>query len=355
MGLGDAFISFLEKIGERTIEVSESTILRRIPERASIQERLQLLKQMQEEIEKEKESKREDELDQILEWRTEVEVREPMMKRLAEALSQQMRGPIEYLTQSIKGLDYDLYRANIKTAPNVYVAQMVIVAAVMGIFSSIFMFLMMFPSDLSMMVGFLGFIAGFLYMRNYPKMLFRSRLAECEKALPYVLRHLASLLSAGVGIAEAMISVANADYGPISEEFELIIKDMRSGASLEDALERFERKMASENISRVVKQVLRAVKFGGNLSDILYKLAEDFSFEYRMKLLDYVQKINGFAFIYMFLSVVMPTMFLVAILAASAMSQGLVLPPGGMAVLLLFGFPSMSFMMVFMIKRREPR
>ena len=173
--------------------------------------------------------------------------------------------------------------------------------------------------------------------------------------MPYVLRHLASLLSAGVGIAEAMLSVANSDYGVISEEFELIVRDMRSGASFEEALTRFEERMASENVSRVVKQILRAVKFGGELSGILYKLAEDFSFEYRMKLMEYVQKINGLAFVYMFISVVMPTMLVVAILAASIMAKTLVMSVQGLAVLLLFGFPAMAFLMVVMIKCSEPR
>ncbi|AIF68530.1 hypothetical protein PAP_00415 [Palaeococcus pacificus DY20341] len=354
MGLGDKFIHFLEKIGERTLEVSETRVLRRIPERATIQERLKLLKQMQKEVEKEKESKAEKEIEKILEWRK-TEVQEPFSARLAEGLLKYFRGPVESLTQYIKGLDYDLYRANIRTTQEKFVAQMIVVSIVMTIFAFIFAILMEMPLDISILIGLLGFIFGFLYMRNYPKLVFRARLYEVEKALPYVLRHMASLLSAGVGIAEAMLSVSVADYGPISEEFELIIRDMRSGASFEDALTRFEQKMASESVSRVVKQILRAIKFGGNLSDILYKLAEDFSFEYRMKLLDYVQKINGFAFIYMFLSVVMPTLFIVAIMAASAMAKTLVIPVQGMAVLLLFGFPSMSLLMVIMIKRREPR
>ncbi|RLF78353.1 type II secretion system F family protein [Thermococci archaeon] len=354
MGLGDKFIHFLEKLGERTMEVSETKVLRRIPERATIQERLILLKQMQKEIEKEKVSKTEKEVEKILEWR-EKEVQRPLGERLAETLLKYFKGPIEVLTQSIKGLDYDLYRANIKTTKEMFVTQMIITATVLGIFSLIFAILIEMPLDLSIMIGLLGFIGGFLYMRNYPKLTYRGRVAEVERALPYVLRHMGSLLSAGVGITEAMVSVSIADYGPISEEFELIIRDIRSGASFEDALLRFERKMGSESISRVTKQILRAMKFGGNLADILYKLAEDFSFEYRMKLLDYVQKINGFAFIYMFLSVVMPTMFIVAILAASAMAKTLVIPVQGMAVLLLFGVPAISILMVIMIKRREPR
>jgi len=134
-----------------------------------------------------------------------------------------------------------------------------------------------------------------------------------------------------------------------------MIRDMRTGSSFEDALSKFDEKMGSENVSRVVKQILRAVKFGGNLSDILYKMAEDFSFEYRMKLVEYVQKVNGISFIYMFLTIVMPTMFVIGILAGSVMARQLIMPPETLAIVLLFAFPSLSLIIVNMIKKGEPR
>ncbi len=81
-------------------------------------------------------------------------------------------------------------------------------------FGFVFAYLMYLPIDISLLAGFLGFLGGFFYMRYYPKMVWKRRVREVEKALPYALRHIASLLSAGVGIAEAMLSVAKADYGP---------------------------------------------------------------------------------------------------------------------------------------------
>ena len=353
MEIGRKITEIFEKIGEKTLEISEKPI-RRIPQGKSIQERLQLLKKMQEEIEKERKEEREKEIEELIEWR-EKELQKPFSERIAETVLKYFSGPVKSLTKSLKGLEYDLYRANIRMGKDKYVALMIGISILASIFVFLMGILLMLPVDISMLLGLLGFIGGFLYMRNYPKIVWRKRVIEVERAMPYVLRHLASLLSAGVGIAEAMLSVANSDYGVISEEFELMVRDMRGGASFEEALTRFEERMASENVSRVVKQILRAVKFGGDLSGILYKLAEDFSFEYRMKLMEYVQKINGLAFVYMFISVVMPTMFVVAILAASIMKRALVMPVQGLAVVLLFGFPTMAFLMIVMIKRSEPR
>lgn len=357
MGLVESFLNFLEKLGATTIDVAERPV-RRIPRTGTIQERLKVLRELQKETGETKESEREKEIEEILEWRRE-ELKESFGERLAEALLTRFRGPIQSLTTSIKGLDYDLYRANIRMSKEKYVALMLVTSALVGIFSFLFAVLMALDFFTSTMIGLLGLIGGFLYMRNYPKIVWRRRVAEVERALPYVLRHIASLLSAGVGIAEALVSVARADYGAASEEFDLIVREMRGGASFEDALEKFEEKMGSESVSRVVKQILRAIKFGGNLADILYKMAEDFAFEYRMKLVEYVQKVNGIAFIYMFMTIVMPTMFVVAVLAGSAFSAagggGVAISPSALAVLLLFAFPMLSLIIVTMIKRSEPR
>ncbi|NJE26341.1 type II secretion system F family protein [Thermococcus sp. MV5] len=353
MGLKARILEFIERLGQKTIEVSERPI-RRIPKTLTLEERLQLLKKLQEEITEEREKRYEEEIEELVEWRKK-ELEKSFTHRFSEFMLRRFRGPVESFTKSIKGLDYDLLRANIKMSKEQYVALMIGISIFSAIFGFILGILLILPIDISIMLGLLGFIGGFLYMRNYPRLVWKGRVVEVEKALPYVLRHMASLLSAGVGIAEAMVSVANADYGPISEEFDLMIRDMHGGTSFEDALMRFEERMASENVSRVVKQILRATRFGGNLADILYKLAEDFSFEYRMKLVEYIQKVNGIAFVYMFMTIIMPTLFVVAILAASMMSRSVVLPPSALAVILLFGFPAMSTMVVFMIKRSEPR
>lgn len=349
MGIVDDTVDFLRFLIKKMNE-----LLERIPGGKSVRERIGSIKELHQGIRRRSLAELEKELEEMLKRRKE-EIKNPFSERFAEAILRYFKGPVDRLTSSLRGLDKDLYRANILMPKEKYVALMLGVAIFAGIFGFLFAYLLYMPIDTSLLIGLLSFMGGFMYMRYYPKTVWKRRVVEVERALPYVLRHMASLLSAGVGISEAILSVANADYGPISEEFELIIRDMRTGSSFEDALSKFDEKMASENISRVVKQILRAIKFGGNLSDILYKMAEDFSFEYRMKLVEYVQKVNGIAFIYMFMTIVMPTMFVVGILASSVMSQALIMPPGTLAIILLFAFPALSLIIVNMIKKGEPR
>ncbi|AEC52185.1 hypothetical protein PNA2_1270 [Pyrococcus sp. NA2] len=350
----DGFLRFLERLGGKTIEITEVPI-RRLPRRElTVKERLELLKKMREEIEEERESEEEKFIEEAIEWR-EKTIQKPLSDRIAEVFLRYFRGPVESLSGSIKGLEEDLYRANILMPKEKYVALMLavgIIAGIMGFFLGIITEMSM---DMNLALGIVGFLLGFVYMRFYPKSVWRRRVEEVERSLPYVLRHMASLLSAGIGLAETMVSVAKSDYGVISEEFRMVIQEMHKGSSFEDALTKFEEKMKSDMVSRVVKQILRALKFGGNLSDILYKMADEFSFEYRIKLMDYVQKINGISFVYMFMTVVMPTLLIVVILAGSIFVKRLIVDVTGLAVIFLMGFPALSFIIITIIKRAEPR
>jgi len=74
-----------------------------------------------------------------------------------------------------------------------------------------------------------------------------------------------------------------------------------------------------------------------------------------MKLVEYVQKVNGIAFIYMFITIVMPTMFVVGVLAGSVMAQQLIFDIQTLAVILLLAFPALSLIIINMIKKAEPR
>lgn len=55
------------------------------------------------------------------------------------------------------------------------------------------------------------------------------------------------------------------------------------------------------------------------------------------------------------MTVVMPTLLIVVILAGSIFMKRLVINLSGMIVIFLLGFPTLSFIIIMMIKRAEPR
>ena len=164
---------------------------------------------------------------------------------------------------------------------------------------------------------------------------------------------MATQLSSGIGLPESMHSVADANYGALSEEFDRTLQEMRTGESMVGALTSLRERVDSEALERGIRQIQRTLTTGGNLSRTLSILADETAFDLRMNLRDYTESLNMMGMMYMFGGAVIPPMLIVIIIVGSFMGElGLSLPM--LAGLYLGGLPFLLFYMVIMFKRMEP-
>jgi flagellar protein FlaJ len=154
-----------------------------------------------------------------------------------------------------------------------------------------------------------------------------------------------------------MASIVSADYGVLSEEFERTLNDIEKGVSTEDALDSMAQRSPSESLSRAMSHVIRALKTGGNLSEIIEVIAKDVSFELRMKMRDFVERLNLVGLFYMMIGIVFPVF--VAVLAGIFNA----IPTLGMAgmmgteMLFLIYFvliPMMLSLILYIVKVMQP-
>ena len=89
-----------------------------------------------------------------------------------------------------------------------------------------------------------------------------------DEQLTDALGTMSNALRAGFSIAQAFESVAEADLHPISDEFALLLQQMRVGMSFDDALASMEKRVSSNDLSLVVTAIDIARKTGGNLTEI---------------------------------------------------------------------------------------
>jgi len=89
-----------------------------------------------------------------------------------------------------------------------------------------------------------------------------------DEQLTDALGTMANALRAGFSIAQAFESVAEADLHPISDEFALLLQQMRVGMSFDDALASMEKRIPSDDLALVVTAIDIARKTGGNLTEI---------------------------------------------------------------------------------------
>ena len=161
------------------------------------------------------------------------------------------------------------------------------------------------------------FFATTLIALYYPKTLITEKTTRINRELPFALRHLSTQIKAGVSFHRALASVTASDYGDLSIELKKTLKELERGSSTEEALLNLAKRTRSTGLKKAVIQIIRALKTGGNLSQVINDIADDSSFEYQMRLRDFVEKLNIINVVFTMIAVVGP----VTITIISAVAQ----------------------------------
>lgn len=295
-----------------------------------------------------------------------------------------MHGPFERLGSFLetlpqaKTLNYYLYSANMPYSAKQWVALVAVVSVLVLIFSFsfgqlFFLFVRWFGESqgliltplavtLSYIIPFFGsfflmlvtVIVGFLI----PKSNAVKRGDQCSTELPFALRHMATELRAGIGLYRTIQTIAKADYGVLAEEFSRTIGEIEEGTDTREALRHFAARTQSRPLANALRHVIRALKTGGNLSEIMSSIASDVSFDLQIKVREYSEKLNFFGVIFIFAGIVMPVF--VGIIGSIAngglpISSSIPLPPSFVLVFYLLIMPVVLGMIAYYLYITQPR
>lgn len=201
--------------------------------------------------------------------------------------------------------------------------------------------------------GVLAFFVAGVATVSYPSLRGAERATQIDRELPFALRHLATQIKAGLSFQKALASVASGEYGALSAELKRTLADMQGGVPTDKALSELAGRTRSKGLKQAVMQVMRALKTGGTLSDIITGIAGDVAFETRMRLRDFTEQLNLISAVFIMVAVVAPV--IVTILSAITQLPLLGGGIGSEAVLLAFsGVVAMSALILLLIKRSEP-
>lgn len=288
------------------------------------------------------------------------ELKLPLGARLVNIVSDMFAGYAKGAGSFFKNVQEDLYRANIVMPASKYIAFSIGLSVISAI-----VFGLLFSVLLGSMIGALGgllgiplaFISGLfvlVFARMYPRSKVKGRSDAFSRELPFALRHMATQLTSGSGLLETMRSISMSDYGVLSEEFRRAIMEIERGATVEEAFERMNLRVESAGLKKASRQIISTLRTGGNLANTLKIIAEEVSTEMRMKLKDFIQTLNTFSLMYMFVVIVAPVLITTLVIAIGIAMKSLPLQPPMMGMLygLFFG---VSIYLSLMIKRFEPK
>ena len=100
------------------------------------------------------------------------------------------------------------------------------------------------------------------------------RLKRLESTVPDLLERLASLNEAGISVVSSFDRVRRGDMGALDAEVDRIWRDVQWGATTEEALSRFEARVRTPSITRVVTLITNAMHASNEIGPVLRIAAE---------------------------------------------------------------------------------
>jgi pilus assembly protein TadC len=380
MAEGNILIRFIDAVGFKTLNTAGTTKRMFAEASFALREQEEAVTTIMEKSAKQKEDRKkalEDRLEKIRESvsvssefmigdedRMELEDREelkvPLSVRLGNILADTFSTYSKAPSSFFGDIQESLYKANILMPASKYIAISVGVGVIVGA-----VFALLSAVLLSTMIGVTGGVLGIvlfapaffftlMFAKIYPNSKIKGRSDSFGREMPFALRHMATQLSSGSGLLETMRSVSVSDYGVLSEEFKKAILEIERGATIEEAFERMNIRIDSPGLKKASRQISSTLRTGGNLANTLKIIAEEVATEMRMKLKDFIQVLNTFSLMYMFITVVAPVLITTLVIAMGIAMKGMPLGPDVMWMLYV-AFFGIAIYLSFMVKKFEPK
>ena len=250
----------------------------------------------------------------------------------------------------------DLDASDINMNPEAFVVAATVAAMIVAGFSAvlvpIFALVLKQPvlSAFTPIVALVMFFVTGVFALTFPRTNAEQKAIKINRELPFALRHLSTQIKAGVSFHRALSSVAAADYGILSVELTKVLRDLEKGNSTEDALLSLARRNRSAGLKKAVIQINRSLKTGGNLSEIIKDIANDVSFEYQMRVRDFVEKLNIINVVFTMIAVVGPVVITIISAVSQLPSLGSSLPFSSVIVMFMADVMAMMVIVWFIMK-----
>ena len=117
-------------------------------------------------------------------------------------------------------------------------------------------------------------VASALLPRAILRLLRRRRLAALERQLPDALLILAGGMRAGASLTQAIQQLVAESRPPLSQEFDLLLREQRLGVALDEALEHVHRRVPLASVTLAASAMRIATETGGQLAETLERAAQ---------------------------------------------------------------------------------
>jgi len=200
-------------------------------------------------------------------------------------------------------------------------------------FSSLFFLTLIFTVGdifISILLGVLGLFIPKIYFKTKES----KKISVFEKQLPRALTIMSNGLKSGFNIYQSLEVVTEDLTPPISLEFEKVIREVKLGSSLTQAIDNLSKRINSKEMQFVAKTIILAMESGGKIAEILDKIStlmkEREKFNLKVKAMTTQGRMSAIVV------GIMPVILFIAIFAMQPdMMKNFVMNPIGMVLMLV--------------------
>ena len=174
------------------------------------------------------------------------------------------------------------------------------------------------PYLFSFLIALVFTLFGFFQQLYYPKLISAKRVRSIEINLMPALQNILIQINSGVPLYEALVAVANSNFGELSLEFKKAVKKISAGEDAIIALDNVALNNPSIFFRRTIWQLTNGLKAGGDISKVLKEVTRALSEEQLISIQRYGSQLNPLAMFYMLMAVIMPSLGITFIIIISS-------------------------------------
>lgn len=230
----------------------------------------------------------------------------------------------EHIKSFFLFLELHLKQAELNIHPIEYLAVVIFSVLIFFIFIFFIVFIIFFSLEfenpLAITIAVSLFISLFVFISDmaYPKLIANRRIKDLERNLLPALRTLLIQINSGVPLFDVFVQISSQNYGEISKEFKIVVREINAGRSNIDVLE----ELASHNPSlffrRAVWQLVNGMKSGANINKVVKEVIASLSQEQLIEIQRYGSQLNPLAMFYMMVVVILPSLGMAFLLMLSS-------------------------------------
>ena len=182
-----------------------------------------------------------------------------------------------------------------------------------------------------------GIILGLIFPRMYLKLVLQKRKVRFNDQLIDALMIMSSSFRGGLSLIQAIEAVTEEMPDPIRHEFSVVLGENKMGVSLDETLQRLEKRMPSPAVQQMITAILLSRETGGNLPAVFSRIVT--SMRERKKIEQNLASLTIQGKLQAVVMTLLPVLFIVAVSASTPhFFDPMLNTPDGQKALILAGF-----------------